>query len=62
MSDSHSENQTSASGRLPNDPGPEASDGGGVNDMLEENLAQQQRQQDETLLTDGEAESNKRGN
>jgi hypothetical protein len=55
------EKVTSASGRLPNDPGPGAT-GGGVNDTVAENLAQQQRQPDETLLTDGEAESNKRVN
>lgn len=42
MSDSDSDKQTSASGRLPNDPGPEATGGGGADDMLEENLKQQE--------------------
>jgi hypothetical protein len=58
-SDQVSEHYTSASGRLPNDPGPEAT-GGGVEDLLTENLAQQQRQPDESPLTDSEAEYNKR--
>jgi hypothetical protein len=36
------EHRTSASGRLPNDPGPDATGGGGVDDLVEENLLQQQ--------------------
>jgi len=52
-----SESRTSASGRLPNDPGPEASDGGGVDDMVEENLEQQRPG---AKLSESEAEYNKR--
>ena len=57
MSASDSENWTSASGRFPNDPGPEASDGGGVDDMLEENL---QQQRPGAKLSESEAQYNKR--
>jgi hypothetical protein len=51
-----SENRTSASGRMLNDPGPESSDGGGVVDMLEENLEQQRPGAN---ISDSEAEYNK---
>jgi hypothetical protein len=57
--DPSTENRTSASGRLPNDPGPEVT-GGGVDDLVEENLTEQQRPEDETRLTSGEAEYNQR--
>ena len=49
-------NRTSASGRLPNDPGPEVT-GGGVDDLLEENLEQQRPG---GKLSESEAEYNKR--
>jgi hypothetical protein len=62
MSDGDSGHRTSSSGRLPNDPGPDATGGGGVDDIVAENLKQQLRQADETVLTEGEAESNKRAN
>lgn len=53
--DPSEENQTSASGRLPNDPGPEVT-GGGVDDMAEENLRQQQPG---AKLSEAEADYNK---
>jgi hypothetical protein len=54
MNAGDSENRTSASGRMLNDPGPESSDG--VVDMLEENLEQQRPGAN---LSDSEAEYNK---
>ncbi len=54
--DPKSANRTSASGRLPNDPGPAAT-GGGVDDLLEENLEQQRPG---GKLSEAEAEYNKR--
>ncbi len=57
MNDSDSENQTSASGRLPNDPGPEATGGGGVDDLVEENVEQQKPG---GKLSESEGEYNKR--
>jgi hypothetical protein len=54
--DPSTENRTSASGRLPNDPGPQATGGGGVDDTLEENLEQQKPG---AKLSEGEAEYNK---
>lgn len=57
MSGAHSEKQTSASGRLPNDPGPDATGGGGVADIAEENL---ENQKPGPKLSEGEAEYNKR--
>jgi hypothetical protein len=56
--DPSTENRTSGSGRLPNDPGPEAT-GGGVDDMASENLEQQEPG---AKLSPGEAEYNKRAN
>ena len=57
MSGSDPEKQTSESGRLPNDPGPDATGGGGVDDTLEANL---ENQKPSAKLSDGEAEYNKR--
>ncbi len=57
--DPSTENRTSASGRLPNDPGPAFTEGGGVDDMVEENLKQQEPG---AKLSESEAEYNKRTN
>jgi hypothetical protein len=56
--DPSTENRTSGSGRLPNDPGPEATGGAG-DDMAAENL---ERQQPGAKLSPGEAEYNKHAN
>jgi hypothetical protein len=56
--DPSAEHRTSASGRLPNDPGPQAT-GGGVDDMLEENL---ENQRPGAKLSRSEAEYNKLAN